>query len=251
MVSPRYGAALLLVLSLGLTSCGPDAATRRREASAAQQMAYAYMQEKQPTKALQELSKAEALLPEDAEIKNTMGLTLWAKREFPTAERKFLEAVTLDPEYSEAWNNLGAFYIDQGRYQEAVNALEKALANVLYATSERALTNLGWALFKLGRVDEAKAKLTEAAEGAPTFALAQKNLGLVLQESGDQEGALARFDRTLKLYSADQETHFAKGVSLLKLGRKAEAKVALEEAWRLGPSTELGKSAATYVELLK
>lgn len=252
-IHARFTGIVLLaaVFALGLTGCGGDSEMRRREASASQQYAIAFLQEKQPAKALNELMKAEALAPDDAEIKNTYGLAYWSKREFAMAEKKFQESVALDPKYSEAWNNLGAFYIDQGRYDQAIVAFRKALENVHYSTSERALVNLGWCYYKLGRLEEAKRTLEEATDIAPTFALAQKNLGLVLQEMGDYRGAVARFDSTLKLYSLDQETIFQKGISLLKLGDKERAKSCLEEAWRLGPATEMGKSAKTYLDILK
>lgn len=249
----RFAGALLLSASLvfPFAGCGGDSEARRREASASQQYAIAFLQEKQPAKALNELMKAEALAPDDPEIKNTYGLAYWAKREFAMAEKKFQEAVAIDPKYSEAWNNLGAFYIDQGRFDLAINALRKALENVYYSTSERALVNLGWCYYKTGRLEEARRTLEDASDLAPTFALAHKNLGLVLQELGDHKGAVQKFDQTLKLYSLDQETIFQKGVSLLKLGDRAGAKASLEEAWRLGPTTDLGKSARTYLDILK
>lgn len=244
-------AALSLFCLAALSACGPDAETRRKEATASQQIAFAFLRENQPARALVELSKAEQLQPDDPEVKNSLGLAYWAKREPGMAEVKFKEAVALDPKYSDAWNNLGALFIDGGRYEDAVSAFSKALENVYYSTSERALTNMGWALYKLGRLGEAKKKLTEAVDLAPTFALAHKNLGLVLADMGDHRGAVTQFDHTLRLYVLDQETHFARGTSLLKLGDRVGAKGSFEEAFRLGPSTELGKSAKTYIELLQ
>jgi len=236
------------VLQVG---CGPSQEARRKQAESSQKLAYAFLQEKQPARALVELGKAEAAMPADPEIKNSMGLAFWAKREYVLAEKKFIEAVALDENYSEAWNNLGAFYIDQAQYDKAVSALKKALANILYPTSERALANMGWALYKLGKLEEAKKSLTEATEIAPNFALAQKNLGMVLQEMGDNPGAVDRFDRVLKIYSLDQETHFSKAVSLLRQNDRAQARVSFEEAWKLGPTTDIGKSARNYLDLLK
>lgn len=245
------GFALALALTLALSACGPDAETRKKEATASQQLAYAYLRENQPARALTELRKAEEAQPSDPEIKNSLGLAYWAKREPGLAEAKFKESVALDPKNSEAWNNLGALYLDHSRYDEAVTAFQKALENVYYSTSERALTNMGWAFYKMGKLDEAYKRLKEATEIAPTFALSHKNLGLVLADMGDNAGAVVEFDKTLRIFVLDQETHFAKGASLLKLGDRVKAKAAFEEAWKLGPNTEIGKSAKNYIEIMK
>lgn len=243
--------ALSVAALFAATGCGPDVETRKKEASASQQLAYAYLRENQPARALVELAKAEAARPDDPEVKNFLGLAYWAKRELALAEAKFKQAVALDTGYSDAWNNLGALYLDTGRYDEAVAAFKKALENVYYSTSERALTNMGWALFKLGKLEEARKNLKEATEIAPTFALAHKNLGMVLAELGDNAGAVAEFDKTLRIFVLDQETHFYRGASLLKMGDRPGAKGAFEEAWKLGPTTELGKSAKNYIEIMK
>lgn len=242
---------LVVIALLALAACGADEETRKKESIASQQLAYAFLRESQPSKALVELAKAEASHPNDPEIKNLLGLAYWAKREQAMAEAKFKEALVIDQNFSDAWNNLGALYLDTNRYDEAVLAFEKALKNVYYSTSERALANQGWALYKLGRLDEAKKKLTEATQVAPTFALAYKNLGLVLADMGDHAGAVANFDKVLRLYSLDQETHFARGASLLKLGDRAGAAKSFEEAYKLGPTTELGKSAKTYIDIMR
>jgi len=168
------------------------------------------------------------------------------------AEKKFKEALQLNPAYSDVWNNLGALYIDMGRYEEAVTALEKALDNVFYSTAERALTNLGWALHKLGRDVEAKKSLEEAVDIAPGYPIAQKNLGIVLQALDEHTAALVHLDRTLELYPAgDQQLYFARGISLWKTERTDEAIESFDKSWRMAPDSELGKSAKNYMDLLK
>lgn len=243
--------AFIFALTLALTACGADKEERRNQALASQQLGFAFLSEGRPARALQELTKAESIEPENPEIKNSVGLAYWARREYSTAETKFREAVALSPKYSEAWNNLGALYIDQSRYDLAVPALEKALENVFYTTHERALANLGWAYYKLGKFSEARAKLELAVDVAPSFPLAQRNLGIVLQEFGEHKGALERFDKTIKLYPDDAETHLRRGISLLKLGNREEARLAFEQAYKLSPTTDSGKSARTYLDLMQ
>lgn len=242
---------LLFTTAVVVAGCSSDGEARKKQATAAHQMGLANLRQGSATKAIQELAKAEQYDPEDPEIQNSLGMAYWARRESVLAEQKFLRAVALKPEYSEGWNNLGAFYIDHERYEEAVNALTSALRNVQYSTYERALANLGWAHYKLGRLNEAQRRLEEAVDMAPGFALAHRSLGIVLFDMGAMEKSLAHFDEAARLYPGDAETHLRRGMVLLKLNDKAGARTAFETAWKLTPRSDLGKSAKTYLDLLQ
>lgn len=242
---------LLFTIAVVVAGCSSDGEAKKKQASAAHQMGLANLRQGSATKAIQELAKAEGYDPENPEIQNSLGMAYWARREPALAEQKFLRAVALKPEYSEGWNNLGAFYIDMERYEEAVNALNSALRNVQYTTYERALANLGWAHYKLGRLKEAERRLQEAVEMAPGFALAHRSLGIVLFDQGATDKALGHFDEAARLYPGDAETHLRRGMALLKLNDKAGARSAFETAWKLTPRSDLGKSAKTYLDLLQ
>jgi type IV pilus biogenesis/stability protein PilW len=231
--------------------CSANREAVRREAQASHQLALAFLSENRPTLALRELAKAESLTPDDPVIQNTLGEAYWRKLEYGKAEAAFQKATTLKPDYSDAWNNLGALYIFLKKYQAAVEALEHAVRDVYYGTPERALTNLGWALFKIGRLEEAEKRLREAVELAPGFPLARKNLGILLQDRGEYESALVQLDEASRLYPDDAETQLMRGLSLLKLERRDPAREAFDRAWHLAPRSEAGKSAKTYMDLLE
>lgn len=240
-----------VLLCLGLAACAGEKKNVQGEADAAYKLAIAFLAEGRPTLAVRELNKAEKLRPEDPKIYNAFGEAYWRKLEYGHAEQSFLKAVELDPNYSEAWNNLGAFYISQERYEDAVIALERVVGDVLYETPHYALTNLGWALHKSGRNAEAVKRLKEALEISPGFPLAQKLLGIVLQDQGLDQDALDRFDIAERYLPEDAEIQFRRGLSLLKLGERDEARDAFERAWRLAPRSDMGKSAKNYLDFLQ
>lgn len=222
-----------------------------RQAETSYKLGVAFLSEGRAAPALQELSKAEAFSPEDPKILNALGLAYWARREFGPAEEKLRKATTVKADYSEAWNNLGALYIELGRFDQAIPALEQALKNVFYGTQERALTNLGWALYKSGRGGEGEKRLQQAIEAAPQFPLAHKNLGILLQERGEYAGALERYDAALRYGGEDPDIYLKKGVCLWKTGDRQHARAAFEKARQLAPASEAGKSAKTYLDLLQ
>ena len=139
----------------------------------------------------------------------------------------------------------------QGRYSDAQVALENVLGDVYYETPERALTNLGWALYKQGRLAEAERRYRDAIEMRPSFPLAHKNLGVVLQEQGRHREALLAFREAERLLPEDAQVQLYKGISLLKLGEREQAKVAFDSAWRLAPGSETGQSAKNYLNFLE
>jgi len=241
---------LVFLVLWGLAGCGPDQELVRRDAQTSFKLAAAFLAEGRPAPALRELTKAEALTPEDPEIQYYLGAAYWMRREFGLAEEKFRRAVQLKPDYADAWNDLGALYMDQGRFSDAIPAFESALKNVFYSTQERALANLGWSLHKVGRDTEAERKLRDAIEVAPGFPLAHKFLGAVLQERGDHRAAVDEFDQAIRLFPDDPETHLKRGLSLLRLGERSAARDDFEAAWRLAPGSDIGKSAKTYLDLL-
>lgn len=221
-----------------------------RDAQAAFSLGVAFLNEGNPSKALQELTIAEAGSPQDPEILNALGLAYWSKGERGTAEDKLRKAVEVKPDYSEAWNNLGALYIEQNRFDEAITALQNALTNVFYSTQERALANLGWAYFKAGRLIEAEMRLREAVKTAPNFALAHKNLGVFLLERGDVSESLLHLEEAARLMPNDPDVYLQKGVCLMKQGEKEKAKESFNKAWHLAPGSPVGNQAKTYLDFL-
>ncbi len=88
----------------------------------------------------------------------------------------------------------------QKKWREAMAALNKALA--IFPTSDRALSELSWSAFKAG--DFARAET--AARASVTYAIDPRvkaaslfNLGRALEKRGDKPGAVAVYQRSLRL----------------------------------------------------
>ncbi len=95
------------------------------------------------------------------------------------ASRKHLErAVAIDPDFSEAQNNLGARYAAAGEYQRAAQAF--AEARRADPASAMAITNLGLMYVHLGRNEEAEAAARAALRLNPQSTRAYYLLGLAL-----------------------------------------------------------------------
>ena len=89
-------------------------------------------------------------------------------------------------------------------------------------------------LWQRGKLEEAASAMRKAAELVPSSANAWSNLGGVLQISGDFDGALGAFRRSLQL-EPSKEGYSNLGTTLYYLGRYTEAVGNFERAAELGP----------------
>jgi tetratricopeptide (TPR) repeat protein len=85
--------------------------------------------------------------------RNWMGLIHEWRKQVSEAEREFLRAMELDPDYAATMANLGALYGRTGRLNEAVEILNRAVSKD--PENQEAWVNLGAALGRLGRSREA------------------------------------------------------------------------------------------------
>ncbi|HWS99022.1 MAG TPA: tetratricopeptide repeat protein [Pyrinomonadaceae bacterium] len=108
-----------------------------------------------------------------------------------------------DPDNATALNNLGYFLVERNeRLPEALEMIQRAVrAN---PTNSSFLDSLGWAYFKLGRLDEAERHLTEAARRNNQSATIHEHLGDVYQKRGKNEQARAAWQKALSLASGGE-----------------------------------------------
>lgn len=85
------------------------------------------------------------------------GLTAYNSNDFKSAETYFRQSIAIRPSRFETYNNLGAILLEQKRYEEAKEVLEKAVSIQPFYPNSRA--NLAGAYWFLGMKEEA---ITEA-----------------------------------------------------------------------------------------
>ncbi|UYN99575.1 MAG: tetratricopeptide repeat protein [Devosia sp.] len=110
------------------------------------------------TKAL-EISGGEA--PADWRFYYVRGISYERAQEWPKAEADFLRALELNPNQPQVLNYLGYSWIDMDMHLErALGMIEKAVE--AQPQDGYIIDSLGWAFYKLGRIDEAVATLERA-----------------------------------------------------------------------------------------
>jgi tetratricopeptide (TPR) repeat protein len=203
--------------------------------------------------ALNDFDRAVALQPDYPEAHGNRGLALAALDRPQEALVAFTTAIGLRPDYPQVLSGLakaagtlaqsgdargpqdaraccndGAILLERRRFEDAADALRRALA--MDPGMAEAHYNLGNAARELGRPDEAIAHFAAAGALKPELAIAHSNKAVVLQGLGRFEEALACCDRALSADPAFPEAHNNRGHALHSLGRLSEAATAFEAA---------------------
>jgi tetratricopeptide (TPR) repeat protein len=147
-----------------------------------------------------------------------------------------------DPaERARAYTASGDEYAAKGQLNEAV--IEYRNAAKADPNRVEGFVKLGRALRKLGRVPDAYAALSHAAELNPRDAATQLELASIQIAEGDFQGARVRAEQALQSEPSNAEAHVLLGTALLGLEKLDVAVEQLERAMRIDP-THAGSFAA-------
>jgi len=249
----------IILLSVFLIACMFGCAGKRtdtkskkeKEAEAYYFRALSLMQKNKPYDALSYLKEAIEMDPDDPRFHEGLGLAYFATERFDKAEEAYKQAIEVDPTYVDARHNLGVLLNHLGRYGEAIEQFELALADDEYRNRANTLNALGWAYFKSGDYEKAEKSFRDTIKRDRMYLIAYDNLGKVYIAQKRYEEAVEVLEQVLRLKSGYPEARLDLGVAYLKMGKTEEARTEFERALALDPQGEIGKQAKKYLELLK
>jgi len=142
------------------------------------------------------------LSPLDAQTHFYLGSIYYELKDYALVETELKAAIKLKPDYHEALNFLGYFYLEQDKnIDKAGLMIRKALGfdpeNGAYIDS------LGWFYFKKGKLKEALSHLEKAAS-LLSDPVIYEHLGDVFMKLGNRDNARLNWEKSLKLDSAQE-----------------------------------------------
>lgn len=170
-------AGMLCLASLSGCAHLLDQSRDQEKARIYMQLAADQFAQKEYGKASEAIYQALRFQPNLPAAYNHLGIIFMETKRYTKSEEAFKKALQLQANFPEVQNNMGVLLNRQEKYQEAVPYFEKALQSENYSTPENALTNLGYAQFKLGNNSKAKIYHQKALDITPQFCLANKNMG--------------------------------------------------------------------------
>jgi len=109
----------------------------------------------------------------------------------------YKKAIELNPEYAEAWRNLGEAYRDKGFLNEAISSYKKAIN--LEPNIGETYYKLGLCFEKLREVDKASYYFGKAIQINPDDSLSHNALGKIYYQKRDFDKALIHFKQAIEI----------------------------------------------------
>lgn len=166
------------------------------------------------------------LAPNDPELHNALGWSLFQEGDSESAVAAFGQALQADPEHVKSHNNMALALVDLGRLADAARHFE---ASLKIEPKAEIYSDLGFTLARLGQRTEAQAAFAQALAIDPECASAHFNMAVVAVQEGDFTAAEAHYLRALP-GRPTAETHNGLGFVLARQGRRDEAIAAYHRA---------------------
>ena len=214
-------------------------------------------EQKKLTEAEEMYRRALALDDKDVDVYNNLGNVLYDQKKLTEAEEMYRRALALDDKFVYAYHNLGRVLRAQNKLTEAEEMYRRALAlDDKLAPAYIGLGNVLWDQKKLTEAEEMYRRaldLPDDTTGTPTttHTLAHNNLGLLLQEQGKLEAAIAEFEKATKI---DPKFEFAsnnlqEARRLLSLQQQPEQIIALNNTEYLRQEDPLTRIKRSIVKI--
>jgi tetratricopeptide (TPR) repeat protein len=175
--------------------------------------------------------------PSTAEPVYGLGSVYLQQQKGAKARESFDRALQLRANYPgtlpNCWNNLGILAAREGRIDEAIDNLQRALQ--IDPDHQIALDNLGNAYRQAKRWDDAETVLRRALKRNPEDADANYGLGMVFAQLNDTEHAYEHLQKALAVRPAYPEALNNLGILYVRTRRPEEAEKSFRESIRVAP----------------
>lgn len=161
------------------------------------------------------------------------GIIYAAQGNLENAIADYDEAIRLNPEDANAYNNRGFEKYRLGNIEGAITDYDEAIR--LDPENANLYINRGDAKQEIGDLVGAIADYNEAIRLKPEYYNAYHGRGIVKGQVGDFEGAIADFDEVIRLYTENVVAYSDRGLAKYNLGDLEGAIADYDEALRLDP----------------
>lgn len=164
------------------------------------------------------------------------------KKNFKAAENLYEEILRKNPNYINAYNNLGILFNQLGEYKKSINCYEKIIQ--IQPNNAAAHNNLGFVLNQLDELEKAMKFFEKAIQIEPNYADAFYNLGNIHKQLRNYQKAINYYKKTIAINSNYVGAYNSLGTLLNQLGEYKKSMNCYEKAIQIQPN-----NANTYNNL--
>jgi Flp pilus assembly protein TadD len=181
-------------------------------------------------------SEAVRIKPDSADALNALGVALREAGRVDEAVVYYKKAIEIDPRAYEANANLGFVLASRGKFAEAIEYYEIAMKTM---ETPRIHRNYAWALFNLGRFEQAIAEYRKTLLLMPNDPNVLNEFGYALAHSGKFDEAITLYNKALQIKPDFADAHINIGYALTIRSNLDQAAVHLSKALQLDPNSAL------------
>jgi tetratricopeptide (TPR) repeat protein len=172
--------------------------------------------------------------PQTAAIANLkIGNSYMVQRKFENAVFGFERAIQLNPNYAEAYNNLGEAVGELKQYSRAIEMFGKAAA--LDPALLKAKYNQAVSYDRMRNFRYSEFVFRNLIKSNPNYSLAYDGLAVTLSKAGRGKEAIAFHEKAIALAPNDPSYYFNLAISYLMLGNTAKASEQQEKLKLIDP----------------
>lgn len=234
------------------TADGVDS-NRKKSAELKMEIGVSHLERNNLPMALKELLAAAELDPNNHLIQNNLGLVYFIREKNELAAKHFARAFAINPQFTEAKNNLARVYIETQQFNKAALLLDQVLADLTYTNTYSANFNYGLLFFNQRDFNQAKPYFFKVLNENSNDCYAQVYYSRTLIETGKIQLAADQLDKAARLcvYSQNDEAHFYAAIAQYRLGHKAKAVEKFQELKKLFPDGRNFTKASQMIDLIQ
>lgn len=246
---------LIIIICLVQLACAAASTTpeRKKRSTLHTKIGTSLLTNGKLPEALGELLKAIELDNDNAVAHNNIALIYLFRNRSDLSEQHLQRALRLQPNYTEAKNNLGRVYIETKNYPKAIALLEEASSDLTYTEPQKTYANLSLAYFESGDSKNALKSIEKSLNFDRNRCASLNLYGRILYRMKLYKPASASFDLAIDKCESQPfaEPHYFSGLSYMKSGNKELAKTRFEETVKLFPMSKYGRQAQVALEKIK
>jgi tetratricopeptide (TPR) repeat protein len=136
----------------------------------------------------------------------------------------YQKCLEIEPQFTEARNNLGTVYQEMKQFDKAETEFKTAVLDVSYPNRELPLFNLARLYVLQGRLDEGLEYVQKAIQIQARLAMGYNLRGVIFEKRDNMAEAVASYEQAVKIVPEDVLFNYNLAVACFKTGEYARAK---------------------------